>query len=409
VKVINKYLQQYAEPEARSSVTGSGTYPHCIVIPAYREPIAQLERVWRDIPESLIIVVVNSPTASDPETLTLLNDMEKNWQPQNSEQNCHWYQSGQHKVLVIDRCHTPLDSGVGEARKIGNDIAVRLLSEKKLESNWVHHTDADARLPADYFLATDHAPEKVSVMLYCFDHSDVSVAAALYEFSLLWYAFGLRWAGSSYGHTSIGSTIACRAEAYAQVRGWPKRQAGEDFYLLNKLHKVGTFAYADSEPISLSSRPSDRVPFGTGPGIRKIAALKQPLDDYLFYHPMCFVALQNFLNKLHAVYDVTDIEQYFTDDLQREYVLDSGLAAQIRSKQDQSEQVFSKFLDDWFDGFRSLKFIHFVRDRRHKSVGFRDLWQTQLLPTACPLKGADASASRDIKSATQQLWRELLG
>ena len=408
MKVIDKYLQHYAEPEARRPLPGSDIYRHCLVIPAYREPITQLEQVWRDISASIIIVVVNSPTASDPETLGLLNDITENWQHQHTEQNQSWYHWAQHTVLVVDRCHEPLKSGVGEARKIGNDLAVMLIAQGRLLTQWVHHTDADARLPANYFSATDHAAEDTSVMLYRFDHSTSSLAAALYEFSLLWYAFGLHWAGSGYGHPSVGSTIACRAQAYAEVRGWPKRQAGEDFYLLNKLHKVGQFAYADSDRISLSSRQSERVPFGTGPGIRKIETLNQPLEDYRFYHPKCFVELQDFLHNLSAVYAKPEIEALFSNELQHEFLRESGLAEQIRTKQGQSKQVFSKFLNDWFDGFRTLKFIHFVRDRRYPSVSFRELWQTPLLPSECPLQTADAGAPDSIKAATQQLWHELL-
>ena len=53
-----------------------------------------------------------------------------------------------------------------------------------------------------------------------------------------YYVAGLAMAGSRYAHHSLGSTIAVHAKTYAAVRGYPKRSAGEDFYLLNKICKL---------------------------------------------------------------------------------------------------------------------------------------------------------------------------
>ena len=62
----------------------------------------------------------------------------------------------------------------------------------------------------------------------------------LYEYSLRYYVAGLTYAQSPYAFHTIGSTMAVNAEHYASVRGFPRREAGEDFYLLNKLAKVGS-------------------------------------------------------------------------------------------------------------------------------------------------------------------------
>ena len=50
----------------------------------------------------------------------------------------------------------------------------------------------------------------------------------------------MKYARSPYAFHTIGSTMAVSANHYAKVRGFPKREAGEDFYLLNKLAKVKT-------------------------------------------------------------------------------------------------------------------------------------------------------------------------
>ena len=63
---------------------------------------------------------------------------------------------------------------------------------------------------------------------------------------------GLGFAGSPYAYHSVGSTLAVRAEAYAIVRGVPKRAAGEDFYLLDKLAKVTPIRVLTGEPVAIS-------------------------------------------------------------------------------------------------------------------------------------------------------------
>ncbi len=80
------------------------------------------------------------------------------------------------------------------------------------------------------------------------------------------------------------------------MRGFPKREAGEDFYLLNKLAKVGTVLELaegpDNEAIRIESRRSDRVPFGTGAAVNRITALADPLGEFRFYDPSVFELLK---------------------------------------------------------------------------------------------------------------------
>ena len=66
-----------------------------------------------------------------------------------------------------------------------------------------------------------------------------NTATALYELRLHHYVLGLEYAGSPYAYHTLGSCLAVKADAYAQVRGFPKRAGAEDFYLLNKLAKLG--------------------------------------------------------------------------------------------------------------------------------------------------------------------------
>ena len=49
----------------------------------------------------------------------------------------------------------------------------------------------------------------------------------------------------------------------ALSHGFPRRNATEDFYILNKLAKVGSIARLAGTPVILEGRLSDRVPIGT--------------------------------------------------------------------------------------------------------------------------------------------------
>src|SRR4029453_17325557 len=138
-------------------------------------------------------------------------------------------------MVLVDRAapghFLPEGQGVGLARKIGNDIALRLHAAGRLSSPWLHNTDADTILPNDYFDQTRPlAPDGNAAALYFFEHrfsedAALALAARLYEISLRYYTLGLAWAGSPYAYQAMGSCLAVRPDAYASVHGFPRRNA----------------------------------------------------------------------------------------------------------------------------------------------------------------------------------------
>ena len=167
-------------------------------------------------------------------------------------------------VLLIDRCiegrPLPRRQGVGLARKIGTDVAAALFARDNLASPWIGSTDADATPPAGYWQALhDQAPE-VAACVFPFTHpcgpGETAWPIRCYEFHQLYYVTGLRHAGSPYAWPTVGSCLAIHAEAYAKVRGFPRRDGGEDFYLLNKIAKVGGVRHLPAPTMRLSARAS---------------------------------------------------------------------------------------------------------------------------------------------------------
>ena len=183
---------------------------------------------------------------------------------------------------------------MGLARKIGNDVALALHAAGRVAAPWIHNMDADTLLANDYFDQTEAIPEGGSAAaLYFFEHrfgddEELALAGRLYEISLRYYTLGLAWAGSPYAYEAMGSCIAIRPEAYAAVRGFPRKNAAEDFYVLDKLAKVGSIARLAGTPLLLEGRLSDRVPFGTGKALSDLVSKKKALSGFKLYHPAVF-------------------------------------------------------------------------------------------------------------------------
>ena len=102
---------------------------------------------------------------------------------------------------------------------------------------------------------------------------DIEQAAICsYEIFLRYWVLGLQYARSPYAFHSIGSTIVTTADGYLAVRGMNRREAGEDFYFLNKLAKTGPIRQIRETVVYPSARISRRVPFGTGAAVEKIVS-----------------------------------------------------------------------------------------------------------------------------------------
>jgi hypothetical protein len=293
------------------------------------------------------------------------------------------------------------------------DIALGLFARERLESPWLGCTDGDARLPADYF-AQNAATEprgprgvrRVGLTLP-FWHvpggaPDVDAATAAYELSLRYYTLGLAAAGSPYAYESVGSSIVARAEAYAEVRGFPRRQAGEDFYLLDKLAKIGGIYRPARQPIELRARRSTRVPFGTG---ARVSELLDSGEGLFTYHPRVFELLRSALRALVRG-AVSRSEAQVAEELARE--LDAGSVGAVSSALDDLNAlealretfgaspdgvVRKRRLLTWFDALRTLRFVHLVEG--HAGLTRLPVWEAL---SAAPFAGAwrDALARESV-------------
>ena len=316
-KVLDRYLNRYAEPIVQPASNARQALLDCVqqqyrwvlIVPAFDEPPDFTTELLRNIHFEtqahalLVIRVVNAPAdaASDARTRTLASLSGNRGQPLALNR----IRPGIDQLTLDAATHPlPAKEATGLARKLGNDVACTLMRNNRVRCWLLCNTDADAVLPGNYFQRLAHelhaselaGPPAPAAWIMPFRHTAANaehqLAGALYELYLRSLYLQLERCGSPYAYPALGSVLAVSPQHYARVRGFPKRRAGEDFYLLNKLIKTAPVIYLNGAPVILQARASHRVPFGTGPAIA--TALAQDAAQYPTYASASYELLARF-------------------------------------------------------------------------------------------------------------------
>jgi hypothetical protein len=277
--------------------------------------------------------------------------------------------------------------GVGLARKIGADLALYLMSHKKAQQNYIYNTDGDAVVPVNYFEPLTNSESNLGAWVYPFTHkihSDLSQAQAeagsLYDYYLRYFCEGLKYSGSHFQYIPIGSCLLLDPIRYAQVRGFPNRLAGEDFYILSKIAKISDVRNLESRrdnPILLESRLSDRVPFGTGATLIEWTPLIQSQSSGLIKveSPNAFWALKilfryfDSLCKSNSFFEFSEIplmpptlSQTLQNSLSKVFSIKETYTKLSLDFSPGTEDFAHRFLIDNFDSLKQLRFLHELSD-----------------------------------------------
>ncbi len=408
--VIEKYLLNYAENEINYIPKLTNQYDEVISIPCYNEFTEIIELLETNLPrvinnqKVLVILNVNASLDSKAEFIeTNLKFIEYLKAKSNLDNKdiISFSKFNNYDILLIDRTSEnrlfDKKSGVGLARKIGADIALKLFSQGYIKSNWIRTTDADVILSDNYL---DISPDKkFSAITYTFYHNikgslekgliqyaTTETALTLYEIYLRYYYFGLIYANSNYSFHTVGSSMAISANHYAQVRGFPsKREAAEDFYMLNKLAKVGKI-YKDKESIiNIKCRESERVPFGTGASMAKITNMLNLQQEYLIYNPNVFDYIKN-INKVFNIFSENmtfdSIEslviEYDLKNIFDEFKIIDVLETSLKMSNDSKNLL--RHINTWFDAFKTLKVINYLsRNNQQMCVWSEALFKAPFL------------------------------
>jgi hypothetical protein len=248
----------------------------CMVIPCYNETglISSLESIWNCARPAMtveVIVVINSPENCSSEIL------ERNLVTLNEANT--WIDGHFDKKLRFHLIYRPdlpqKFAGVGLARKIGMDEAAYRLSKINPSTGIIASFDADTVCDSNYLTELEHHFKKntktLGASIY-FEHpisgitftNEVYTGICLYELHLRYLNQAMRYAGHPHSFHTVGSSFAVRADTYVKQGGMNKRQAGEDFYFLQKVIALGNFSEINTTTVHPSPRESSRVPFGTG-------------------------------------------------------------------------------------------------------------------------------------------------
>ena len=376
-KYLEKYLATYGSPQAKFT-DFDRSWSNVIVIPAYQEEASEIIQNLALIAcreKFLVIVVANSYEADDKQTRAMANDLAKGVPKTPISDETYLLTYEKYDILIVD-CFSESrllkeKEGVGAARKIGCDIALRLIASKKIKSQWIYSSDADAALPENYFQSKVEQDNVATI--FSFSHtyaSEISKAMLLYEVKLLYYTAGLVSANSPYAYLPLGSCLCFSAEAYAKTRGFRKINAGEDFYLLNKLRKIGKVLSDKEIKISLRGRLSERTPIGTGQGTRKILNDLMKGEVVLFENPECFHQLKLVIDMIEQLALDQRKELIFPNEKIQTYLQGIQFSEHYHAKREQNPSylVMKKHLHDWFDALKTRQFIKHLQDTHYYGI-----------------------------------------
>lgn len=277
---------------------------------------------------------------------------------------------------------TKKKSGVGIARKIAMDEALRRLTAAENRTGVITGLDADSLVDKNYLTAVFEyfsKDKKCQAASIHYEHplegndfpAENYAAILTYELHLRYYVHALRTAGLPTAFQTVGSSMAVRGDAYAKQGGMPRKKAGEDFYFIHKFTGLGGFREITGTTVVPSPRISTRVPFGTGKAIGDILGGK----PFLTHAPASFVDLQVFLSQVEVLYfeGFEEVKRNLSaavlSFLEEEDFSDKLNEIKVNTN---SKAAFIKRFFVWFDAFRAMKYVHFVRDNFYEDMLVED-------------------------------------
>ena len=261
--------------------------------------------------------------------------------------------------------------GVGWARKLAMDEAARRLDDGGI----LVSLDADCRVDANYLrairVAFENNPDMDAASVYfehCAEASDADAPILLYELHLRYLVNAQRWCGHPFSFYTVGSGMAVRRNAYLLQGGMNTRRAGEDFYFLQKFIETGRMFEINSTAVYPSSRISNRVPFGTGRAMKQIAEGRQWMStnfkSFALIHPL-FHSLNVLYERIKeaAKEGISDWIEGHTNEIQF-YLSKTDFNEQAMkiAVNTSSFKSFEKRFFRYFNAFRMIKYLHFMRD-----------------------------------------------
>lgn len=377
----NRYIENNIVYPPFIKETVSPTLSMVLMIPCLNEPeiIRTLQSVWACEPVDSyceVLVVINNSESSS-ESIKATNR-------ETFSQLMEWKQANDRSNLVMYPFYVPSVqakfTGAGMARKIGMDEAIRRFNAICKPEGIIISLDADCLVSANYLKRIE---EIFSKDKSCFattlnfkhrfeevDDPRQEAGIRMYEDYLHYYKHALDFAGLPNSIYTIGSAFAVRANAYVKQGGMNRRQAGEDFYFLQKLTKLGRITEITDAFVYPSGRISDRVPFGTGASMTKWMNGAEDLS--MTYNFAAFIDLKELFDRVVLLFKCSSSRfaeirsslpatvQEFLSNISFEEKL-----AEINRNSATPESFMKRFFQV-FDAFQVLKFLNMVHKKHYQ-------------------------------------------
>ncbi len=270
-------------------------------------------------------------------------------------------------------------AGAGLARKLGMDEAVRRFNMLEKVNGIIISLDADTLVESNYLVEIEKHFRENSKQVgatISFQHQTEGLAdrhrkgILLYERYMDYYKKALAFVGYPFPMFTVGSAFAVIAESYVKRGGMNRRQAGEDFYFLQNLVQLGPVGEITTTKVYPSSRLSDRVPFGTGPILKKWMDGEEDLT--LTYNFEAFADLKEFFKEKDRFFHLNE-DEYFRILNQlpnpvKQFLIEDKFWKEIDdlNKNCSTLQSFQNRFFQKFNAFKILKYLNFVHDTFYK-------------------------------------------
>lgn len=373
MKHYQKYIRKHKAYD-KYAVPSSFNYGMVVVIPCFDEPdvLTTLNSLKQCLPTQhpvCVLVVVNSSEVAD-ESVVLRNRETYNELIYFAEEESK-PELAFHTLLCenLPRKH----AGVGLARKIGMEWAVRGFLQSNNDKGIIVSLDADCTVSPNYLRSIENQFSTYSpnCCVLNFKHrvaldSAKSLKSAIeqYEQYIWYFRDALKLIDFPYYYHTIGSAFAVSADAYVRVGGIGRQQGGEDFYFLQKVFQLEKTIELMEAFVYPAARFSDRIPFGTGPALEKI--ISSPDGILRVYSVEAFSALKSFLNLRTKFYKQLDEEvQKLIKQLHpsiQEFLKEHNLFSAITNCNENAASIstFQKRFFHHFNAFQIIKYLNFA-------------------------------------------------
>ncbi len=342
-----------------------------VVIPCFQEPeilqtLDSLKHCTRFKGNTEVIILVNEPE-NCAEEVSLYNrttvDSMVRWTAENHTPGISFYPLG--PVRLPSKW-----AGVGLARKAGMDEALWRFNLLDRPEGIIVSLDADTLVETNYLLAIeDHFQSNRGDVGATISVSHITggipehqaTGIRLYEAYMQYYKDALTWSGFPHALYTIGSAFAVTAGAYMRRGGMTRRKAGEDFYFLQTLTQVGKVGEIKSTTVHPSARVSQRVPFGTGPVMKK---WMEGSPELLYAFDLeAFSDLKGLFAQRKKFYRASpealeDLLEQLPEAIAA-YIKKENLGFSELSANCSTAEIFGIRFFQVFNAFRVLRFLHF--------------------------------------------------